>query len=81
MRGELFREQPLGDVLGHHGDERIRALLGCEAHVGKPAAVRHDRDRRDTVRNVHERADEPGHVEDLERPGKDGERLGMFGLR
>ena len=43
-------------------------------------AVRDHGDPSDPVRRVEKRPDEAGHVEDLERPREDGERLGVLGL-
>ena len=78
---ELFREELLRDVLGNHGDETVGALLRSEPDVRQAASVRHDGHPRRAVRLFEERAGDPGHVEDLERPGKDGERLGVLRLR
>ena len=78
---QLLHQQSLRHVLGNHGDEWIRALLGRETHVGKRASMCHDSDRRDAVRPFEERTDEPGHVEDLKRSGKDCERFRVFRLR
>ena len=78
---ELLREQLLGDVLGNHGDEGVGALLRREPDVRQAALVRHDGDPRRAVRLFEKRPGDPGHVEDLERPRKDGERLGVLRLR
>jgi hypothetical protein len=79
-RAEHRGQQPLRHVLGHHGDERIWTLLRLEPHAGERPSVGDDRDRRHTIGRLEKRIDDACHVEDLECPGKDGERFGMLGL-
>ncbi len=78
---QLFGEQLLRDVLRHHGDEPIRALLWRELHVGQPPAVGDDGNRRDGVGRLDERAHHARHIEDLECSRKDGQRFRVDGLR
>src|SRR5882724_12922813 len=78
---QLFHQEPLSHVLRNHGNEWIRTFFWCERHLGKSASMCHHSDGRDTIRLFKERADNAGHVEDLERPRKDRERFGMFRLR
>src|SRR4029453_19173390 len=46
---QLLDEQALSNILRHHCNEWIRALLRCEPHVGQRASMGHDCARRDTV--------------------------------
>ena len=78
---QLFGEQLLRDVLRHHGDEPIRALLWRELHVGQPPAVGDDGNRRDGIGRLHERSHHARHIEYLECSRKDGQRFRVDGLR
>ena len=57
-----------------------KEFLGAELHLGERAVVSRQGNRRDAVGNLEERIRESSHVKDLESPGKDGERFGVFRL-
>src|SRR5215831_873128 len=59
---QLLDEQALSNILRHHRDEWIRALLRGKPHVGQRASMGHDGDRRDTVGRCEEWSDDSGHI-------------------
>ena len=75
MVTEVFREQSLSDVLRNHRDERICALFWCEPQISERASMRYHCDRGNAIGHFEERTNEPGHIQDLERTRKDGERF------
>ena len=79
--GDVLDEQALGDVLRHHRDKRVRAVLWRKPQLRQAPAVADDGDRCDAIRDAQERLDESSHIEDLEGPRKDCQRLGMHRLR
>src|SRR5664280_2342612 len=77
---QCVEQELLRYVLGHHGDERIRALFRSEAHMRQRLPMGNHRNRGHAIRTLEEWGDDSRHVEDFERTGKDCEGFRVLRL-